>query len=45
MKAMVRHNPAWPKDRATEPLGLMILVDVTKTMTAKGTKITAMVLN
>jgi hypothetical protein len=43
--ASVRKTPDWTNDSATLPSGFVISVDVTNTMIASGTKITAIVRN
>ena len=45
MKARVRKRPDSPKDRAVEPSGLRISVEVRKTRTASGMRMMAMVRN
>ena len=45
MKASVRNRPDWKNVRASVPSGSMIFVDVRKTMSATGTRITAIVRN
>ncbi len=44
-KARVRNRPDSPKERAVEPSGLRISVEVRKTSTAKGTTMIPMVRN
>ena len=45
MKAIVRNVPDWANVNATSSLGLTISVDVKKTISANGTRITAIVRN